>query len=75
MKSSRCAKCGGEIVDGYLVDRGDSHQEALPSWIEGEPQKGWLGGLKTRHKKRLEVTTWRCRKCGFLESYALEPAG
>lgn len=75
MKSSRCAKCGGEMVDGYLVDRGESHRDTLPGWIEGEPQTGWLGGLKTWRKKRLAVTTRRCRKCGLLESYAIETAG
>ena len=73
MKSERCSKCGAEMVDGYLVDRGDNHSARLPGWIEGEPEKGWLGGLKVWRKKRLEVVTRRCRKCGFLESFAPEP--
>ena len=27
-------------------------------------------GLKTRDKDKLDITTYRCRRCGYLESYA-----
>ena len=34
MRAERCPKCGGEMVDGFLVDRGESHRATLPGWVE-----------------------------------------
>ena len=39
-------------------------------WIEGAPEKGWLGGMKLKGRRALDVSVWRCIRCGFLESYA-----
>jgi hypothetical protein len=40
------------------------------SWVEGVPIKSVWTGLKLKGRQRLPVTTYRCKKCGFLESYA-----
>jgi hypothetical protein len=40
------------------------------SWVEGEPAKGFLGNIKLGGKRRIAAKTFRCTKCGYLESYA-----
>jgi hypothetical protein len=54
---------------GYLIDTAYGGT-VLPKWAEGEPKKSIWTGLKLRGKEQLEVTTYRCRRCGYLESYA-----
>ena len=56
---------------GYVVDVGYG-KSAVPQWVAGEPVTSmWMGGgLKLRGKDKLDVTTYRCRRCGYLESYA-----
>ncbi len=55
---------------GLLLDRGDHNSLNTPEWLEGEPEKSFWTGLKTKGKERLAVRTFRCPKCGYLESYA-----
>ena len=68
-RSRECPKCGGAMAEGFVVDKTDSGAR-VPGWVEGKPQKSVWTGLKLRGKPRLEIVTWRCRRCGFLESYA-----
>ena len=64
-----CPRCGKAMEQGYLLERGD--QGAAPTkWIEGPPERSWWTGLKYKHRRALEVRSWRCRGCGLLESYA-----
>ncbi len=67
-----CSKCAGEMVDGYVVDQGDYGSASVPKWREGEPRKSIWVGLKLGGTTPLEITTWRCRRCGYLESYAAD---
>ena len=71
VQSRECPKCAGAMVDGYVVDQGYG-TVSVSNWREGEPQKSIWSGLKLRKTTPLEITTWRCRKCGYLESYAVE---
>jgi ribosomal protein S27AE len=65
----KCPKCGGTMSDGFILD--DAHGGLVQSrWTGGPPVKSWLG-IRVKKKDRVPVTTWRCSKCGFLESYAL----
>jgi hypothetical protein len=45
---------------------------AVSSWVEGPPRKSVWVGVQLGGKARSEIATWRCRRCGFLESYAVE---
>ena len=54
---------------GFIVDEGYG-THTVAKWIAGEPEKSMWTGLKTRGKDKLDVTTYRCRRCGYLESYA-----
>ncbi|MCH8617021.1 hypothetical protein LZ016_13045 [Sphingomonas sp. SM33] len=54
---------------GYTIDVGYG-TKAVPKWVAGEPQKSIWTGLKLSGKDQLDVSTYRCRRCGYLESYA-----
>jgi hypothetical protein len=56
------------MTEGVIVDK--THGGAgVSTWMEGEPKKSIWFGLKLSGE-RIETRTWRCRRCGFLESYA-----
>jgi len=68
-QSKQCPKCAGTMTDGYIADQGYG-THTVPKWREGEPVKSMWVGLKLGGTTPLEITTWRCRRCGYLESYA-----
>lgn len=73
-RNLKCPKCKVDMEEGYILDKGDSGY-LQSRWVEGEPEKSnWFGwfGVKTSGKEILQVTTYRCRRCGFLESYAAQ---
>ena len=61
----KCLKCEGEMEKGVMADyAGDvGERNEDPEWGSGT---NWLGMLKEKKK----VVTYRCTKCGYLESYA-----
>jgi len=53
---------------GFVVD--ESYGRRLVSkWTEGAPEY-WMWNVAVRGKRQLEIATYRCRNCGYLESYA-----
>ena len=40
-------------------------------WAEGAPVRSLWTGTKLRGKRRIDIATFRCARCGFLENYAL----
>ena len=67
---SDCPKCKKQMQEGVTLDR-TAYRSAWPSlWIEGPVENGWLGNIKLRGKKTIDITTYRCFSCGYLESYA-----
>jgi ribosomal protein L37E len=69
-RSISCPRCGGSMEQGYMVDVSYGHT-AVPKWVEGEPVSSfWSSGLKLRGKEQRDVSTYRCQRCGYLESYA-----
>lgn len=69
MRPNNCPKCQGSMNEGFLVDRGYG-QAHVSTWQAGEPKKSIWVGLKQSKADQIEVTTWRCQRCGYLESYA-----
>ena len=63
----KCARCGGSMVGGVIIDK-DQGMRGASSWLEGPVVKGWFG-LKLNGKKALDIETYRCNRCGILESY------
>ena len=54
---------------GFIIDEGYG-KRTVPRWVLGEAEVSAWTGLKIRGKDKLDVTTYRCRRCGYLESYA-----
>jgi len=71
MTTNRCPKCGTAMDEGFILDHGHPSHHAA-SWIEGKPEKSFWSGVRTRGKEKLAITTMRCSRCGFLESFARE---
>jgi RNase P subunit RPR2 len=74
MPSTPCPKCYGNMEIGVIPDIGQSNYTIASSWLEGEPEKSFWSGMKTKDKRRFAIVSYRCTKCGFLENYATQPA-
>lgn len=68
MRSYGCSKCQGSMTEGFVIDEAHG-SKSVSTWIEGAPVRSWLG-IKTKGKAKHEIQTWRCTRCGLLESYA-----
>ena len=64
-----CAKCGHAMETGFVLGRAHG-AVAQSSWVDGAPAPSFWAGLKLKGHQLLPVTTYRCTKCGYLESYA-----
>ena len=65
-----CPRCRGKMSEGFVLDRGESNSRNVQKWVEGEPVKSFWLGLKAEGREKFAVTTYRCDRCGYLESYA-----
>jgi len=68
-RSISCPRCSGSMEPGFIVDEGYGTRTAS-RWFRGEAQYGFFGSLKVRRKEGVDVDTYRCTRCGYLESYA-----
>ncbi len=66
----KCGKCGGDMQEGYVPDAGRSGYDTA-IWVAGRPEFGLFGDAKISDKETYAVRTFRCIKCGFLESYTV----
>jgi hypothetical protein len=57
------------MSEGF-VPEADYGMNRATNWVEGAPEKSIWTGVKLRGKKRIAIVTWRCERCGYLESYA-----
>lgn len=73
MVTVECPKCRGKMDEGFIKDEGHGTVHAS-QWVKGAPEKSFWTGTKTRGRQQVQVTTFRCAKCGYLESYARENA-
>lgn len=65
-----CLRCRGPMEPGFVLDRGHHSVAQTQDWVEGEPERSFWTGLKTRGKEKVPVRTFRCERCGYLEAYA-----
>ena len=70
MRSNSRPKCQGSMTEGYMLDVTQNGARSVSKWIEGVPEKSFFVGLKISGRANLQIQTWRCGRCGFLESYA-----
>lgn len=64
-----CVKCGGRMADGFVADQ-TYGSASVSRWYAGQPQRSIWTGLKLKKIEQHDIATWRCARCGFLESYA-----
>ena len=70
MRSHTCPRCQGSMTEGFVLDHTEGGARKVSAWVEGAPEPGLLVGVKVRGKTKYDIRTWRCGRCGFLESYA-----
>jgi hypothetical protein len=65
-----CTRCHAHMESGWVPDNAHSGLQRQ-NWSPGEPQPSFWTSLKVEKKDVvIPVTTFRCPKCGYLESYA-----
>ena len=69
MPATECPKCSGRMAEGFIADY--QHADVKPSaWVEGTPHGGLFRTAKFPKSAKHTVATYRCERCGYLESYA-----
>ena len=65
-----CPKCSTEMTEGFLYTEGIS-ANTYTVWVQGRPEvRVFTGTINTEDRDVRRIQTYRCAKCGFLESYA-----
>ena len=57
------------MEEGYVMDRSHDRSD-VSTWIAGRPEASFWFGARTGGREKLDIRTFRCIKCGYLESYA-----
>jgi hypothetical protein len=61
------------MTEGVIIDN-TYGSRMVSSWLEGAPSKSMWVGVRLQGKTPIETQTFRCNKCGFLESYSVSDA-
>ena len=69
-----CLRCKTPMEPGFVVDHGHGNSLQEQEWVEGEAVKSFWRGLNTKGREAHKVSTYRCPRCGYLESYATAEA-
>jgi hypothetical protein len=67
-----CIRCHAKMEVGHVPDNTHSGFQ-LQNWYPGQPEPSFWMGLKLKSDSLIPVTTFRCPKCGYLESFAIRP--
>ena len=65
-----CPKCASPMETGFILDKIDDSRFQTPEWLEGNHERAFWTGLNAEGRSRIDIITYRCERCGFLESYA-----
>lgn len=65
----RCSKCEERMEEGFVVDISQGAGR-VSSWIAGPPETSFWTGIKFGDRENINIRTFRCAGCGYLESYA-----
>lgn len=55
--------------EGFVLDK-TYGGAGVSSWIEGAPVRSIWTGVDLQGRAQARIATWRCGRCGYLESYA-----
>jgi hypothetical protein len=71
-----CLRCQGVMETGFTVDTSTNGGRLVGSWMAGEPEYSTFFGkvlpvlAKMKGRAAIHTVTYRCTRCGYLESYA-----
>ena len=69
----KCSKCQSTMEEGFILDKEGQSAGGISYWVAGTPpDKSWWG-LNIKGREKLMVITFRCTRCGYLESYTVSP--
>jgi hypothetical protein len=60
--------------EGFVADYGHGTSARQEQWVQGQPEGSFWTGTKVYGKERYHIVSFRCVDCGYLESYAWDPA-
>lgn len=69
----KCLKCNSTMSNGFIVDYMAGGKRQVEKWNAGEPKPSFWHGVDIKNQSQIEVVTYRCDECGYLESYASKP--
>jgi predicted nucleic-acid-binding Zn-ribbon protein len=69
MNQQICPKCQGEMEQGFVLEISQGGRSVI-SWSSGQPKKSFFFGIKLFEVKQIPIGTFRCKDCGYLESFA-----
>ena len=67
----KCLRCSAEMDEGFIMDA-TYGANLVARWVAGAPEPAFFRVTKVRGKEMRKLETYRCPKCGYLESYANE---
>lgn len=70
MNAPECPRCRQAMKPGFVLDKGHGDSPKQQEWQEGPPIKSFWHGMESEGRERHPVLTFRCERCGYLESYA-----
>jgi hypothetical protein len=69
MTDPTCGKCDGAMELGFLPDH-TYGANLVARWAAGAPVASFWTNTKLKGVETIPVGTYRCTRCGYLESYA-----
>jgi hypothetical protein len=68
MSNNECLRCQAPMEEGFVVDRGHGNIPMdVATWTSGTPQKSWFTGIKTKGHEQIPLSSYLCRRCGYVE--------
>ncbi|HEX2077460.1 MAG TPA: hypothetical protein VHG08_07110, partial [Longimicrobium sp.] len=69
MATPICSDCQRVMEGGFLLGPGEGSGGPI-KWIEGPPERGFLGILKVKGRRQLDTYAWRCPGCSQVRLFA-----
>lgn len=57
------------MEQGFVLDN-TYGARIVNHWSAGQPKKSFWTGTKLSEEKQIPIGTFRCKNCGYLESFA-----
>jgi len=72
--SLACLRCTVPMELGFVPDRTNTTMASIQTWVAGAPERSTWTGIKLKGRQLIPVMTYRCPRCGYIESRAVVPS-